>query len=149
VSSPAASIISSGSVTGDTGGPDDTPRRRETVELRLAIELLPQHAALRASGPRARVYVDALHRRQVDHHSVVDSGPPADVVAAAPDGDLEAEAPGQPHRVGHVGSPLATHDEGRALVDQPVMNAPGLVVPGVRGLQQLSREVRRELLNVR
>jgi hypothetical protein len=62
------------------------------VELRLAVELVPADAALRARGPRLRVHVDAAHRREIDHHATIDGRRAGDVVAAAAHRDVEASA---------------------------------------------------------
>ena len=70
---------------------DDAAGRGQAVHLRFAIQLLPQHAALRARRARRDVDVDALHRRQVDHHAAVDRRPAGHVVPAAADGDFEVE----------------------------------------------------------
>ena len=39
---------------GNPRAPDDAAGRRESVQLRLAVEFSPEHAALSARGPRAR-----------------------------------------------------------------------------------------------
>ncbi len=72
---------------GDAGVGDDPADRREPEELRLAVELAPEHAGLGARGARRGVDSDPLHRREVDHEAAVADGVTADVVAAAADGD--------------------------------------------------------------
>jgi hypothetical protein len=117
----------------------------ESMYLCLAIELLPQHAALRARRALARIDVNALHRREVDHQAVIDGGAAGDVVPAAADGDLQAERARELHGVDDVGRPVAARDEGRPPVDEPVVHAAGVVVTDVVPLQELARERRREL----
>ena len=104
---------------------DDAAGRREAMQLRFAIELGPEHAALRPRRPRARVDVDAFHRRQIDHQPAIDDGRSGDIVAAAADGDFEVERARQLDGVGDVGDAMAAGDGGRPLVDQAVVHACG------------------------
>ena len=87
-----------------------------------------------------RVDVDSLHRRQIDHQAVVDRGAAGDVVAAAADGDLEAERARELHGIGDVGRPVAAGDQRRPLVDEPVVHAAGVVIAGIVGLEELTAE---------
>jgi len=52
---------------------------------------------------------------------------------------------GELHGVDDVGRPVAARDEGRPLVDEPVVHAACVVVTDVVPLQELARERRREL----
>ena len=65
----------------DPGVGDDAADGGEPEELRLAVELAPQHARLGARRPRCRVDSNALHRRQVDHEPAVAERVAADSVA--------------------------------------------------------------------
>ena len=113
------------------------------MDLCLAIELSPQDAALRAHRARGDVHINALHRRQIDHQTLVDRRAAGDVVTAAAHGHLEAQRVGQAHGVDDVGDAMAAGDGGRMLVDQPVVD-PAAVVVGVIGWpQQLASERRR------
>ena len=47
--------------------------------------------------------------------------------------------------VDDVGRPVAARDEGRPLVDEPVVDVAGVVVTDVVPLQELARERRRDL----
>ena len=84
----------------------------------------PSARAVRAFG----VDLDVPHLGQVDHHGVVRDGEPADVVPAAPDGDLVPATTGEAHRRGHVGRGPAAHDQRRSAIDQPVVDSPGVVI---------------------
>ena len=53
------------------------------------------------------------------------------VVAAAPDGDLDAVLAGEPHAGDDVGGVAAAHDGGRVLVDHGVVDGARLVIPGI------------------
>src|SRR5262245_2142380 len=119
------------------------------MDLRLAVVLLPEDAALGSGEPRSGIDMDALHRRQVDHEPVVDGGPTGHVVAATADGHFQIQRPGELHGVGHVGGAPAAGDEGRALVYEPVVNAASLLVAGVARLKELSGESRSEVSNGR
>jgi hypothetical protein len=127
---------------GNSRAPDDAAGRREAMQLRLAVELSPQDAALGAHGARGDVHQNALHRRQVDHHARVDRRAARDVVAAAADRDLEAQRSRQGHGIDDVRDALATRDQGRTPVDQPVVHPAGVVVAGVGRPQQLAGERR-------
>src|SRR5439155_1401137 len=83
--------------------------------LGLAIQFLPQNAALRAHGARFRVDVDPLHRREINHHSGVDRRAARDVVFAAADGDFQVRGVGQLDGVGDVGRAMAARNQCRAV----------------------------------
>src|SRR5689334_7469742 len=68
---------------GNAGGRDGADRRRETEGLRLAIEVGPEHARLRADDTGDRVDADALHARQIDHQTAVAYRLAGDAVTAA------------------------------------------------------------------
>ena len=107
---------------------DHASGRRETMELRFTVELIPCEPPLRAGGAGLRIDVNALHERQVDHQAVVDRGATRDVVAASPDGDLELLIARQLHGISDVGQTAAAGDERRPLVDESVMDLPGFVI---------------------
>ena len=119
---------------------DDAASRRQPVQLRFPVQFLPQHAALRACRARCRVDVDPLHRREIDHQAAVDRGAAGDVVSAAPHRDFEVQRAGQLDGVGDVGGSDAARNQRRPFIDQPVVHAAGVVVPGVGRLKQLSGE---------
>jgi hypothetical protein len=50
----------------DARASDDAPGRRQTVDLRLAIELTPKDTTLGARHAGEPVDVDSLHRHQID-----------------------------------------------------------------------------------
>lgn len=75
------------------------------MRLRFAIEMAPQRSARGSRDPARGVDVDVLHEREVDHQAAVDGGPPANVVTAAADRDLEAVVAGETHGACDVGAP--------------------------------------------
>ena len=79
----------------------------------------------------------------------VDRAPPADVVAATADGNLEIQRARELHRVRDVRRAATARDDGGPLVNQSVVDAPGLVVEGIRRLQELAGERGRELIERR
>ena len=113
---------------GDARAPDDTAGRRQTVDLRFAIELGPEDTTLCARHAGARVDVDSLHRRQVDHQPAVDGGMTCDVVPAATDRDLEIERSGQLDGIAYVGNTTAACNQRGTLVDESIVNAPRVLV---------------------
>ena len=127
---------------GNTGTADDAASGRQSVQLRLAIEFLPQHPTLRSNGPSGQVDVNPLHRRQIDHQAVVDHRPAGHVVPAAANRCFEAGRPRQPHSVDHICDAVAHGDGSRAFVDQAVVDLSAIFVPVVRRQQQFARERR-------
>ena len=91
---------------GDPCAPDDAAGRRESMQLRLAVEFSPEHAALSAHRTRGGIHVNALHRRQIDHQAVVDRRPARDIVSSAAYRYLEAERTGQSHGIDDVGDAM-------------------------------------------
>ena len=130
----------------DAGRADDPAGRREAVHLRLAIEDLPERAALGLRRARRGIDVHAAHLRQVDHHAAVDGRAAADVVPAAADGDLEPLVARELDRVDDVGHAAALGDERGTLVDEAVVHAPHAVVGGVGGLDDPPGKCRGQLL---
>ena len=106
------------------------------MDLRFAIELGPEDTTLGAGQAGPRVHVDSLHRREVDHQPAVDGGMTSDVVPAATDRDLEIERPGNLHGIADVSNTTAACNQRGALVDEPVVNAPRVLVIRVCRLEQ-------------
>ncbi len=131
---------------GDARARHDAAGGRESVQLRLAVQLFPQHAALRTHRTSGGIDMDALHGREVDHQAGVDRGLPGDVVAAAAHGDLQVQRARQLHGVGHVRRAAAARDQRRPLVHESVVDASRLVEAGVGGLKESPGEGRGELL---
>ena len=106
------------------------------MSSRLAVQLAPQHAALRSQDHRLWVDVDAPHGRQVDHQRVVDDRPPGDVVPAASHAYVEPGRTGETDGVGDVRRAVTSCDQRRTPVDQPVVDPPGVLVALVVRPQQ-------------
>ena len=120
----------------DAGRGDRAARDGEPVRCRLAVQLAPEHAALRAHRARSRIDPDALHRRQVDHQRVVGDRAAGDVVPASAYADVEAVCAREADRVDDVGGVLAARDQRRPPVDEPVVDAScALVSVGLRLVQ--------------
>ena len=101
---------------------DDAAGRRQAMDLRLAIQFLPQHATLPTRRFRLSVDVDAFHRQKVDEEPLVDRRASGDVVSAAPHGDLEVQQPRHFHGIDDIGNAVAAGDRGRVFVDQAVVH---------------------------
>jgi hypothetical protein len=61
-------------------------------------------------------------------------------VAAATNGDLEVECPGELDRIDEVGNAATAGDEGRVFVDEAVVDPAEIVVVRIRGSEQSSRK---------
>ena len=94
----------------------------------------------------AGIDMDAAHRREIDHQAAVGRREPRDVVAAAAHRDLDAGVAAEVDGVANVGGVRATRDEPGALVDQAVVDAPGVVVAGCVGSEELAAERRRQFV---
>jgi hypothetical protein len=115
----------------DPGERDDAAWGCEPERGGGAVELADPDTGLRADRAPPGVDVDALHQGEVDHQPAVGDGLAGDVVTSAADRDLEPLLPAEVDRVGHVGRVQTACDHGGPLVDQAVVDAPGLVVAGV------------------
>ena len=114
--------------------------------MRLAVEFGPCDAALRPHCIPVWVDVDAFHRREVDHQTIVDGRASRDIVAPTADGDLEAEIAAELDGIDDIGHAAAAGDQRRALVHQAVMDPSRIVIARIAGLQQLPRECAGEFL---
>ena len=131
--------------------PGDPRRRdyaacaREPVDLRLAVVFAPGDAALRARRVRSWIDMDAFHERQIDHDSAVERRTAGNVMAATPHRDLDTMLAREVHSIDDVCHALAARNQERPFVDQAVVDAPRVLVPGIGWLEQLSAESRCDL----
>jgi len=86
------------------------------------------------------VYVNAFHRRQVNHQPAIDGRAPCHVVTATTNSHLEAQLAREADGIDHVGHATTSGDQRRTFVYQAVVDFSRFLVAGVRGLQELSRE---------
>jgi hypothetical protein len=85
--------------------------------------------------------------REVDHQAAVGDRLAGDVLAAATDRDLESRVPAEVDRVDDVGGVVTSRDHRGMLVDQAVVDAPGLVVAGLARREDLAGERLPKLLD--
>jgi hypothetical protein len=130
----------------DAGVGDDPAHGRQPVELRLAVELAPEHAGLRPRRSRLRVDPDALHRREVDHEPPIADRMPGDAVTTGANRDHQITLAREAHCRDHVGHTRAASDAGRMAVDRAIPDHASSVVAGARRQQQLSAERSTELV---
>jgi hypothetical protein len=112
---------------------DDPADRRQPEELRLAVELAPEHAGLGARGERRRIDSDSLHRREVDHEPAVAERVAADAVATGAHANQQITLAGEADRGDDVGDAGAPGDARWAAVDRAVPDRAGLVIALVVG----------------
>jgi len=110
--------------------------------LRGTIQRAEHRAALDPGAPHDRIDADAAHRGEVDHEPAVRDSEAGDVVAAATDTDLQVALAGGAHRGDDVADRGALNDQLRAVVDHPIPDRPGGVVPAGAGSEDLAVEVR-------
>src|SRR5690242_1073607 len=96
--------------------------------LRLAVELPPERPAAGPGHLAGGIDTHFPHQREVDHHAALHTGPPGDVVSAAPNGDLDPGLPGHAHRFDDVRHAEAARDHGRPLINRAIVYSPDLVI---------------------
>ena len=88
--------------------------------------------------------MNPFHEREVDHHAAIDGRATRHIVTAAANGHLEAQPAREIDCIDYIGHATAPGNQGRPLVDQPIVDPSCLVIAGVRGFQQLAGECRRK-----
>ena len=83
----------------------------EPVELRLAVDVGPERAALDVRELCLLVDQNAVHRREVDHHAAIRARQSGDRVPAAADCDLDPAVAREVDGGDDVRRPLAQDDE--------------------------------------
>lgn len=128
---------------GESGDPRvtyDAAGGRETVSLRLVVDVAPQSTTLYADGAPRGVDPHGPHFREVDNDSVVADGGAGHVVPAASYGDFQAVVAGESHCDCHVGAAAAAGDESGVAVYSAVPYGSGVVVAGVVSRDELAPE---------
>ena len=111
------------------------------------VHVAPQRTAAGQHGLLLRVHANIVHRRKIDHQSVVAHSQPARVVPAAADGHQQLLLAAELHRrhdVGHVG---AARNQSRAPVDHSVVHFASRVVTRIARLDQPSAQAGPESCN--
>jgi hypothetical protein len=104
------------------------------------VDVSPGASGVGADGVIVGADRGAAQQRQVDDQGVVRYPEAGRVVAAAPDGDLDAVLSGEPHAGDDVGGVAAARDRGRVLVDHGVVDGTRLVVPVISGQDQAAAQ---------
>ena len=124
---------------GDPGRADDAARGRQTVLVGRVVETRPLAATAGARGLRVGIDGDLLQRTQVDHETAVVGAETRGAVRTAADRQVETLAAGDLDDGGDVGGPGTADDRRRPLVDHPVEDVPGILVFGVSGCDDVTR----------
>jgi hypothetical protein len=117
--------------TGDARMRDDPARGCESEGLRLPVELAPEDACLSPRSSSARVDLDRLQWREVDHEPALADGVPADPVAAAAHRDEQVALARETDGRDHVGHPCAAQDRSGTAVDRAVPDLACVVVSAI------------------
>jgi hypothetical protein len=117
------------------------------MQLGLAIELTPGDAALRTCRVRLRVDMDPFHGGQINDEAAIDRRAARDIMAPAAHGDFERQPPRESDSVHDIGYSPALRDQRRPLVDEAVMDAPGLVIRDVSRPEKTPRKRRTSLIH--
>ena len=125
---------------GHAGGGEEAGRGGHAERHRRMVDVSPGASGVGADGVVLRVDRGAAQQGQVDDQGVVLHAEPRRVMAAAPDGDLDAVLAGEADAGDDVGDVPAARDGRGALVDHAVVDGAGLVIPGVRRPDQVAAQ---------
>ena len=114
--------------TADARRADDSDRQRETVRVVATSTSFEQGAAADPRHLRGCVDFDLVHRRQVDHETVVDASEPAAVVTPAAHSDAQSALARERDRCRNIRLVRAVRNRGGVLVDHRVEEGARLVV---------------------
>ena len=129
----------------DAGRGDDAARHGEAEGVGGVVHVAPGRASLDAYGPRLRVYADAVHVAEVDDESPVADAEARRVVTSAADRQRQPLAPRVADGGDHVGDVGAADDALGVPVDHPVVDAAGVVVRGVGGVEEVAAQQTSQL----
>src|SRR6185437_2331126 len=121
---------------GDARGRDDARGHRQAERVRGVIDVALRAACSDPDGPGSGVDPPTPHHREVDDETIVDTGEPRPIVAAAADRDPEIVIPAEIYRSHDIGDIEAARDHGWPFVDHAVVEPAGLVIIGIEGLDQ-------------
>jgi len=125
---------------GDTGVTHDPAGGGQTVGLGLVVDVAPQRTPLHPGPAAGGVDPHRPHGREVDDYPVVADRRAGDVVAPAPNGDLQVVVSRESRRPGHVRGPAAPGDQPGVPVDRAVPHRSGVVVVRMVRGDQLAPE---------
>src|SRR5262245_7415828 len=133
--------------TGDAGIGDDAPRSGQAERLRLAVQLTPSDAGLRADRPSHGIDSDALHARQVDDQPAVANAGAGKAVGATAHRHQQGVVTGEVDSVDDIGYPGGPDDQARAAVDIRVPDLARLFVATVVRSDKLAAQGLLELVD--
>ncbi len=100
------------------------------------VHVAPEGAAANLHGFLFRVDANIIHRRKIDHQSVIAHSQPARVVSAAADGHQQLLLASEIHRRHDVGYVRAARNQSWAPVDHRVVYLASRVVTRIAWLNQ-------------
>ena len=98
-----------------------------------------------ADGLAGRIHAYALHRRQVDHETFIDTAKAGAIMPPAADRDGELVLAAKIHRRDDVADIGAAGNEQGMLVDHAVIELARLLVFGMSGVQHRAALARRKI----
>src|SRR5262245_36380592 len=98
------------------------------MHLCFTVEFSPSDAALGTCGSRLGIHLNALHRRQVDHQTIIDAGEPSHIVSAAAYSDLKTLLAAEINGVDDVSWSGATRDYCGMFINQTIVHTSCLVI---------------------
>src|SRR5262245_7579037 len=133
--------------TGDAGIGDDAPRSGQAERLRLAVELAPSDARLRADHSSHGIDADALHARQVDDQPAIADAGAGEAVGATAHRHQQGVVTGEVDSVDDIGNPGGPDDQARTAIDIRVPDLARLVVATVVRTDKVTAQGLLELVD--
>ena len=115
---------------------DDTTRRREAKSVGLVVEFTPENPGFGSRHAGGGIDTDALHRRKVDHQPATADGVAGDIVSTATHGQHKTGLAGEGDSPANISEACAAGDQGRAMVDHPIVYRANIIVARVGGTEQ-------------
>ncbi len=130
----------------DAGGRDDSKGHGQAECVGGVVNVARRAARIHPNPSSRRIYAHALHHRQVDHQTVVAAAESGAIVTTAPDSDEQTLVASEVHGSDNIRDVHAACDQKRPLVDHAIVQLAGLLVALVTTLDQITAQVRLELL---
>src|SRR5437764_1371266 len=127
------------------GGAEETRGDGHAEPYGRMVDVSPGASGVDADGAAPGVDRGAAQQGKVDDQGVIPHAEPGRVVAATPDGDLEAVFAAETDTGDDVDGVPAARDGGRMLVDHAVVDGARLVVPGVSRPDQVAVQASGQL----
>jgi hypothetical protein len=101
---------------------------RESVRVRLVVEVAPGRARLSAGGAAGRIYAHTFGGRQIDHEAALADCETRNAVSSSPYGHQKAVGARESHAFDNVGCTSAADNDRRLAVNHAVVDFAQFVI---------------------